>query len=332
MRVGIRVSVAALVVALPAAANAEVLTVEGIYAARDAGAIEVEEITIERFGGEVGERLAIALTDRLEGVQIDGERYFNVRAGSSGGDNIYIYGADTPASEVAAAVEAGPVSATMRGTASGEVSDYRSGSTKKTRCVKKDEDKNCVEERVDVYECRTMTVSFSPSLRLIAREGGTLYAADGRHSQSQNYCANEYSQPSANKMMDALVDGFATRVRLDLAPEFRREDIRVLESRKGLAKQDSKDFKTAVRLTKNDQLAACIRFEELAGRNPEQVSAIFNAGLCAERDGRLEEAADLYGRALATGESKDYSEAGLDRVSSRLEAERQLSLRYPLQD
>ena len=326
---GVSVSLAALVAVLPGVAAAEVLTVEGVYAARDPGAVEVEEITVERFGGQVGEQLAIALTDSLEGVRLDSEPYFTVRSGSGGGDNIYIYGADTPASVAQAIETAGPVSATLRGTASGEVSDVRSGTTKTTKCVRRDENKKCVEEKVDVYECRTMTVSFSPSLRLIAREGGTLYSVDDHKSSAKRYCANEYSQPSATQMMQALVDSFATRVRLDLAPEFRREDIRVLESRKGLAKEDSKGFKDAVRLTKNDQLAACLRFEEIAQRNPGQASAVFNAGLCAERDGRLEEAADLYRSALATGEGEAYSRAGLERVASRLEAERQLELRYP---
>ena len=319
----------ALAAAFPGAATAEVLTIEGIYAARDPGAIEVEEIVVERFGGEIGEQLALALTDRLEAIALDGQPYFGLRAATGGGDRVYVYGADTPAGGNSPMERAGPVTATLRGTASSEVTETLSGTTKQTRCLRKNEKGKCVEKTIDVYECRELTVSLAPELRLVAAERGTLYAARDRLSRSVRFCGNDSSIPSALPMMEELIDRFATRVRLDLAPQFRREDVRVLESRKGLAKGDSAAFKQAVKLTKNDQLAACLRFNELAERNPGQASAVFNAGLCSERDGRLEEAAAKYRRALATGEGEAYSRAGLERVASRLEAEQQLELRYP---
>jgi hypothetical protein len=56
---------------------------------------------------------------------------------------------------------------------------------------------------------------------------------------------------------------------------------------------------------------------------------LFNAGLCAEREDRLEDAIPLYERTLAGSNGRDYARAGLDRVTSRLRAERQLDRRYP---
>ena len=326
MRTYSLLAMAGLALAGPEIALAEVLTVEGVYPARTAGAVEVEEITVERFGGDVGEQLAIAITDRLEDVRLDSQPYFTIKSATGGGNTYHIYGAAGAAPEQALS---GPVGATLRGTASGEVSEVRDGSEKRTRCVRRDDNKKCIEETVDVFRCRKMTVRFSPSLRLIAREGGTLYAADDDLVQSQRYCANDKSEPSPARMMDSMVDEFAQRVRYDLAPEFRREDVRIMESRKGLANADSSAFRETVRLTKSDQAAACAQFEAMLPSYPDHASLLFNAGLCAERDGRLEEAADLYQRTRMTADGRAYAQAGLDRVASRMRAERQLDRRYP---
>ena len=48
-----------------------------------------------------------------------------------------------------------------------------------------------------------------------------------------------------------------------------------------------------------------------------------------EREDRLEDAILLYERTLAGSNGRDYARAGLDRVTSRLRAERQLDRRYP---
>ena len=326
MRTYSLLAMAGLALAGPDIVLAEVLTVEGVYPARTAGAVEIEEITVERFGGDVGEQLAIAITDRLEDVRLDSQPYFTIKSATGGGNTYHIYGAAGAAPEEA---PSGPVGATLRGTASGEVSEVRDGSEKRTRCVRRDDNKKCIEETVDVFRCRKMTVRFSPSLRLIAREGGTLYAADDDLVQSQRYCANDKSEPSPARMMDSMVDEFAQRVRYDLAPEFRRADVRIMESRKGLAKADSSAFRETVRLTKSDQAAACAQFEAMLASYPDHASLLFNAGLCAERDGRLEEAAELYQRTRMTADGRAYAQAGLDRVASRMRAERQLDRRYP---
>ena len=326
MRTYSLLAMAGLALAGPDIVLAEVLTVEGVYPARTAGAVEIEEITVERFGGDVGEQLAIAITDRLEDVRLDSQPYFTIKSATGGGNTYHIYGAAGAAPEEA---PSGPVGATLRGTASGEVSEVRDGSEKRTRCVRRDDNKKCIEETVDVFRCRKMTVRFSPSLRLIAREGGTLYAADDDLVQSQRYCANDKSEPSPARMMDSMVDEFAQRVRYDLAPEFRRADVRIMESRKGLANADSSAFRETVRLTKSDQAAACAQFEAMLASYPDHASLLFNAGLCAERDGRLEEAAELYQRTRMTADGRAYAQAGLDRVASRMRAERQLDRRYP---
>ena len=59
-------ALAGLALAVPGTVTAEVLTVEGVYAARQSGAVEVREIAVERFGGDVGEELAIALAKQVE--------------------------------------------------------------------------------------------------------------------------------------------------------------------------------------------------------------------------------------------------------------------------
>ena len=101
---------------------------------------------------------AIALADRLEAVRLDREPYFTILAGQA---RRYGYSTgETAARDYGAA--------TMRGTASGEILDIRDGTKKRTRCVRRDERKKCVEEKVEVYRCRKLAVRFDPSVRLIA--------------------------------------------------------------------------------------------------------------------------------------------------------------------
>lgn len=318
MRKGVFLALLGPALAWSGAAQAEVLSVEGVYAAREPGAVEIEEITIERFGGDVGEELAIALTDALTSVALDGQPYFTIKAGGRGGR----YAGDWNGEGAA------PAAATLRGTALAEVYDARDGETRRKRCVERDERKKCVNEKVEIFPCWQMRVRLQPSLRLIAREGGTLYAIDDEAERIQRYCENENVAPSASDKMRAMVEEFAQRVRYDLAPEFRREDVRIMEDRKGLSKPDSAAFKNAVRQTKTDQDAACSQFETLLATNPDHPSLVFNAGLCAERADRLDEALDLYRRAESASSAQAYARAGLDRVTSRMDAAIQLERRY----
>ena len=59
-------------------AHAETIPVEGVYAARANIPADVELIVIDRFGGDLGQDVELALTERLSGIIIRGEPFFEL--------------------------------------------------------------------------------------------------------------------------------------------------------------------------------------------------------------------------------------------------------------
>lgn len=315
--------------AMAPAAQAETLPVEGVYAAGEDAMAEVQLLAIDSFGGRAGERLALAIDDRLRAATIEGEPWFDITFDSSGSaGQFYFYDADGGTRPATAPIPNDGPDAVMRGSASAESRSSRMSDKVVRKCVQRDEKKNCVQEKEDRYECRQILVSFSPDVRIASRDGRRLYAKSDYLSTAESYCADSYSSPSADAMLDNLVQRFAQAVRLDLAPEHRKEGIRVLESRSGIAKADRKAFRDAIRLTKNDPYGACLAFKGFEATNPQDVSVLFNAGLCHEGEGDLDTAERLYQRAIAVAPGKDYAESGLARIASRRRAENQMAVHF----
>ena len=127
--------------------------------------------------------------------------------------------------------------------------------------------------------------------------------------------------------MRQLVDRYADSVRSDLAPVQRSNDVRVMESRDGLAGEDSRAFRQAVRQVEDDAGAACDAWAALEARHPQHLSVLFNIGLCLESSGRLDDAYAYYGRALAVDDDAGYPSDGARRIERRKRAEAQLASR-----
>lgn len=313
---------------LSTAVQAETLRVTGVYAAGEDGPSEVRFIAMGNFGGRAGDRVALAIEEQLRRASFEDQPYFDITFDSSAGDRYYFYESDhIPARDGEIVVQGGP-QATMRGYVSTEVREERAADKEVKECVKRDDKDKCVEEKPVRYECRDMIVSLRPEVRLVTRDGRSLYSKSDYLTRLQRYCMDERSTPSVDTMMQAMIDQFASTVRYDMAPSYRSQGIRVLESRKGIAKEDRKAFGNAVKMTKNDPLGACLAFEALEANNPQDVSVLFNVGLCRESEGNLDEAAGLYRQVMAIQPGKDYAEDGLRRIASRRRAERQFDIHY----
>ncbi len=306
MRIIVQTSAIALVVSASAAPlHAETLPVAGIYPAQSDAAAALNVIAVENFGGDKGASLSFEISDRLEGVTINQERYFSI-VPTSGGD----------------------VDAVLRGSAATEVSEIQLDDRKVTKCKKRDKDRKCIDERVTYYECWQINVSLRSDVRLISVNGNELHRYREPLARSEQYCDDDYSTPSVDELASAMVAQVASNIRYDLAPVYRNQGIRVLENRKGMSRDDKRSFRNAVRLTKTDVTAACSGFEALEPGNPQHVSVLFNVGLCAEGQGELEKAAEYYRRALAAEPGKDYPTRGMRRIEDRYRADRQLAAHY----
>ncbi len=284
-----------------AGAGAETVPVSGVYPAGSDAAASLGVIAVERFGGADGQQLGIAVGDRLRAVTIGGVPYFRIVPG--------------------AAVD---VDGVLQGTATAEVERRDSGTREQDVCVERDEDRECIRREKHKIPCWNHVVRLDAAVRLVAIDGGLLYAFDRGEEQIQRYCEGD-SRPSTEGMVRQLVGRYADTMRADLAPVQRSEGIRVMESRKGLADDDSRAFRDAVRLTKTDTRAACAAWIALEPNNPDHVSVLFNLGLCAESGGDLGLAYEYYGRALTIDDDADYPRDGVRRIDRRRRAEAQLA-------
>ncbi len=306
---GLAVFAAGSFALLSTPAAAETLPISGTYAAGSDAPSEFRTIVIERFDGNEGTKFELELRDAMARAVIDGAAYYDVRRG---------IGPDEGATQTA----------WISGAALSEVERLPSGTAEERKCVREDKDGKCVERRTFTYTCRELAVRFTGEVLMLDGRDELVYDRGYSTSGSQRYCENQSSVPSASDMVTGMIERFAREVRRDLAPTQRNEDIRVLESRDGMAKSLRKSFKKALNLTKSDWGAACAEFDRLNALQPDHITLTFNAGLCREVVGDLDRAQELYSRSLGLEPGKDYPTAGLSRIASRRRAQQQLALHH----
>jgi hypothetical protein len=282
-----------------AAATAETLPVSGVYPAGNDAAAALRSIAVERFGGDDGQQVGIAAADRLRAVTIDGEPYFRV------------------------VPEGARADAVLQGTAVAESSRRDSGTREESVCVERDEDHDCIKKEKRKIPCWDLVVRLDTTVRLVRTDGAVVFALDSEDEQPQRFCEGD-DRPSRERLIRTLAERQADRLRGEFAPEQRSEQVRVMEDRDGLSKDDGRAFRAGVQLTKTDRGAACDAWMALAERNPDHPSVLFNLGLCEESQGQLREAHDYYQRVIAGGEDEDYARQGAARVEGRWRANAQI--------
>jgi len=302
--------------------RAETLPVEGLYAAGTDAPSRARSIAIAGFAGRGGERVAFAIDTALRGAVVEGRPYFQLTLSDSRFGDSYTYDRDADPS-----ARRGGVDAVMRGIAEVEVRDTDSGQKEVEECAVRDNRGKCTEKKKVFYPCRARNVTLRPEVRLVASDGDLLYAKRDTLTLSRRFCQDEQVTPSVDDMIAEMAGRFAATVRGDVAPTYRSEGIRLLESRSGIAKADHPAFREALRLTKSDVAAACDAFAALEANNPRDITVLFNIGLCFESADNLERAAEIYETVLALSPRKLEPAEGLGRIASRIRAEAQLALR-----
>lgn len=300
-----KLAIGGFAMVLAAQASAETIRIDATYPAPNDRAAMLESIAIERFGGEDGPALSILIGDRLRDARIDGAPYFRVLPASLAND----------------------ADAALRGTVSVRVDVSSSSDKEVSRCVKRDDNRNCVERRKEKIPCELASVSVRPTLRLIGIDGDLIHSDGTAASRQVRYCADQ-DQPSLDPLVNEALREIADRMRADLAPTQRSDLFRIMESRKRMDRQAAKAFRAAVKLTKRDVAGACNAFEDLEGVIGDQVSLLFNIGLCAEFEEDFARARNYYQRSLDVDASKGYAAQGLYRLERRKRAGQQLEARF----
>lgn len=289
------------------AVSAETLPVEGIYGSNIALPAEIEVIATEAFGGDMGPDVMLDLSERLGSVYIEGQPFFRI----------------VPATTATA------VDAVFRGSVRSVFSDRRVNDKVTRECIARDADGDCTEREEVRARCDEFSVRLDPRILLVDREGRQLYSRREAVSQKRRVCVDEEVELDPDAALDALSEQLVGEIRADLAPVQLRRDIRVMESRKALARSDRDAFRAAVRLTKTDPDGACSAFESLEANNPGQISVLFNIGLCYEMVGAWDLAEDYYNRALEVDPGRDYPTQGLGRLADARRGQAQWEARLP---
>lgn len=287
---------------LASPACAETVSIAWVRPAQTDATADIESVSVQQFGGRDGPAVAIAIGDALRDSFVDGEQWLRVVPAGTGGE----------------------VDATLQGAV--ETMARAGNRHEKTvkQCVQRDAKNKCIKKVDQKVRCFTDIVTLRPSLRLVDYDGRLLYADDTPVERTVRHCADERT-PEPQPIVDSMIAELAGRTRDALVPARMREEVRVMESRKGLDKATSQAFKEAVRLTKHDEAAACQAWSALEPAASDHPSLVFNLALCAEQVGDFDAARTGYERVSGMADGRAYAEAGLQRISQTLIAEQQFA-------
>lgn len=197
------------------------------------------------------------------------------------------------------------------------------------KCTAKDDDGNCTSWKEKVRNCEGLVILMEGYVRF--ERADTRETVLGFIDQDEDRRIScELGGPTLGSVPEAMLDRMVKRASAEIFPALRRETFRIRESRKGLEGKDRTAFKKAVKLTDDDPDAACDAFADLLVRNPENVSLLFNTGLCAERRADYDAAYDSYVETLRIAPGQSYPEQGLERIQRAAHVERQYERHFGL--
>ncbi|UZK65931.1 hypothetical protein [Sphingomonas sp. M1-B02] len=280
---------------LAGVAHAEVLEVTGEFPAPHREASFLTSLSIDRFSGQDGGTLQIALERALQGSG------FELLGGRAGRD-------------------------TAEGSMSGGVSagvDERPFNKKEKRCTSKDGNGKCTKEEEVEVTCRRRIIDVNADIRIVRNtDGQILYSVPKPFREEVSWCPGGSPGRTAEEVVSSAIREIAYSVRADIVPELRTYKIRVRESTKGLSKDFAKRFKELVKLTKRDPRGACAGWQAMQAEAAGHPSLLFNLGLCSEQAGDFEAALATYRDAAQAGasEGREGAERAARLIAGREDA------------
>lgn len=301
---GIRMLItAAAAAAAIGCAHAEVLEVTGEFPAVSREASFLGSIMVDRFGGQDGPTLQIAIERALSMAGPEGRMPFDLRGGRAGRD-------------------------TAEGAINGSVStgvDERPFKQKQKQCVTKDDKGKCTKEAEVEVQCRRRIITVNADVRIVRNaDGRILYSVPKPFREEVSWCPGGAPARTTEEVIDAAIRDVAGSVRADIVPHVDTYRIRVRESTKGMPKEAAGEFKEFVKLSKRDPRGACAGWQSMQGGvAASHPSLLFNLGLCAEQRGDYDRALALYrdsARAGAT-EGNDGADRAARLIAGREDAQ-----------
>lgn len=289
----------AITVAVPALA--ETLTSTGLFPAPWREAAMLRSITVDRLGGRDGQQVGMAIERALGRTNNRGVAWFEMVYGGrrSGGGN---------------------ADGTLSGAVSSGVEDSYYKQPEK-RCVERDADKKCIKEETVQLNCTRRVANLTADLRIVRNDGRIVYNVTKPLRQEITWCQGQNPSRTAEEMIASMVGEIAESVRSDTVPRTEVYRTRILESTKGVPKDQTKRFKDVVKLTQRNPGQACQEWAVLNQSVPNHPSILFNLGLCAESMNDLQGALNWYRRAAPLLGRNNDADEGARRVQQRMIAD-----------
>ena len=284
------IAYAILVVAalgLAGSASAEVARMHGEFAAPNREASYLDRMAVRRIDGRDGAQLALALERAIGNTG-----YFTIVSAREGEADGFVSGA------VTTGVEQNPFT------------------REETKCAEKINGK-CTKEEKQKIDCFRRVVTLTASLRIVRRADGAMVYTGGDPQRDEiSWCKGDTPSHTVESAVTAMIGKAAGGLAAAISPSSRDYQIRFRESRSGMPKDISNRFKDVVKLSQRDLPAACAAWQQIDGALPNHPSVVFDLGLCAEAQGKYDEAGTLYRRAaqLIGGRDNEGNE-GMNRIA-----------------
>lgn len=283
------------------AACATMVDVSGRFPAKVPAAAELRTIAVAGFEGSGGDRFAAALEAHLASLRFDDKPYFTLMGGTRDrvvdSASAIRYGSNTGA----AAVYFGRMDAVTQSTS---VRQKRLGD-----CVERKKDGTCKRRYEYSVTCeeRKLTLTVLPKTVKVAT-GAIVYSKESIGSAKTSHCPGSSGQSDAELIAIAEKTVLAA-ISEDVAPQNRSMKAKISKDADGLGEADAASFNQAVdAMGAGNMPAACETWSQIdqavAGHRP----TLFNLGVCAEVDGRYQDALAHYESARAepaVGEADD---------------------------
>ena len=286
-RMILRAILAGTALSCAASASAEVARMHGEFAAPNREASYLDRMAVRRIDGRDGAQLALALERAIGNTG-----YFTIVSAREGEADGIVSGA------VTTGVEQNPFT------------------REETKCAEKTDGK-CAREEKRKIDCFRRVVTLTASLRIVRHaDGAVVYAGGDPQRDETSWCKGDTPSHTVESAVTAMIGRAASGLAAAISPSSRDYQIRFRESRSGMPKDISNRFKGVVKLSQRDLPAACAAWQQIDTALPNHPSVVFDLGLCAEAQGKYEDAGAFYRRAAQLIGSRDNEATeGMDRIA-----------------
>ena len=309
------------------------ITVMKLEPGKSVEAARLRKVAVMPFDGPDGANFAAEFEGKLASVKIDDRQFFEV-VNRSALDTVMnemkltqsgLVDPDT-AAQVGKMIGA-------KGIYIGQITKAKVNDSKyveeRSECSARNEKGRCVSWRKWKVDCIKRTADFNVTPKLVEVETARLIFSDNYSGkQESKRCADSgYPLKSSDEMILSLQNSALASIRNDIAPFYQPVQIQLMKVKDGITSEAAKDkLASGLEFAKNKRFdRACEIWAEARPLAPRSVSILHNLAICAEVDGKLEEALVLLKEAdKQLTEPNDSVTASLERVAASISKQKKL--------